>query len=172
MFLDQLVQELRHGQMSTAGAQNIKRIATQHGNDLLRQGFSVSQVVHDYGDVCQTITEMAMELEKPITTPDFRMLNQCLDDAIAGAVTEYGRERDQSMDGGAVAGTERLAILASNLRTSIHTASVAFEVIKAGRVGLTGSTGTVLDRSLSSAHDLIDRLLAEVYVPNGTKPLS
>ena len=47
MFLDQLVQELRHGQMSTAGAQNIKRIATQHGNDLLRQGFSVSQVVHD-----------------------------------------------------------------------------------------------------------------------------
>jgi hypothetical protein len=28
----------------------------------LRQGFTVSQVVHDYGDVCQAITELAVEL--------------------------------------------------------------------------------------------------------------
>ena len=30
--------------------------ACLHGSDLLRQGFTVSQVVHDYGDVCQSIT--------------------------------------------------------------------------------------------------------------------
>jgi hypothetical protein len=45
------------------------------------------------GDVCQAITELAVELNAPISTDDFRTLNRCLDDAIAGAVTEYGGER-------------------------------------------------------------------------------
>jgi hypothetical protein len=76
------------------------------------------------------------------------------------------------MDGGTVGETERLGALARELRNSIHTASVALEVVKAGRVGIAGSTGTVLDRSLLRAHDLIDRLLAAVYIPQGTKPLS
>jgi hypothetical protein len=42
--------------------------------DLLLQGFTVSQVVHDYGDVCQTITELALETNQPIDTADFRTL--------------------------------------------------------------------------------------------------
>jgi hypothetical protein len=172
MFLDQLVDELRREPWSTMDTKKIKKTATLHGNDLLRQGFTVSQVVHDYGDVCQTITEMAVELKSPISTPDFRMLNQCLDDAIAGAVAEYGRERDQSMDNGTVGETERLGVLTGQLRTSINTATAALEAIKSGRVGIAGSTGTLLDRSLASAHDLIERLAAEVYLPKGTKPLS
>ena len=28
------------------------------------RGFTVSQVVHDYGDVCQAITELAVELHR------------------------------------------------------------------------------------------------------------
>ena len=172
MFLDELVDQLRREPRSTIDTKKIKQTATLHGNDLLRQGLTVSQVVHDYGDVCQTITEMAMELKSPISTPDFRMLNQCLDDAIAGAVAEYGRERDQSMDKGTVGETERLGVLTGQLRTSIYTAIAALEAIKSGRVGIAGSTGTLLDRSLASAHDLIERLAAEVYLPRGTKPLS
>ena len=172
MFLDQLVDELGREPSSTMDTKKIKKTATLHGNDLLRQGFTVSQVVHDYGDVCQTITEMAVELKSPISTPDFRMLNQCLDDAIAGAVAEYGRERDQSMDKGTVGETERLAVLTGQLRTSINTAKAALEAIKSERVGIAGSTGTLLDRSLASAHDLMERLVAEVYLPKGTKPLS
>jgi hypothetical protein len=35
--------------------------AIQHGHDLLRQGFTVSQVVHDYGNVCHAITELTVE---------------------------------------------------------------------------------------------------------------
>ena len=64
----------------------------------------MSQVVHDYGDVCQAITDLAVEAAKPISADDFRTLNRCLDDAIAGAVTEYGRERDEPNDRGAAAG--------------------------------------------------------------------
>jgi signal transduction histidine kinase len=160
MFLDQLVDELRLGR---APNPEIAKTATQHGRDLLRQGFSVSQVVHDYGDVCQAITEMAMERDMPVSTSDFRKLNQCLDDAIASAVTQYGLERDQSIVGEAAGESQDLAALAHELRNSIHTASVALEVIKSGSVGVAGSTGAMLQRSLLGANDLINRLLAEVY---------
>src|ERR1700730_13395817 len=47
MFLDQLVDELHHGLSANA---DIAKTATKHGSDLLRQGFTVSQLVHDYGD--------------------------------------------------------------------------------------------------------------------------
>ena len=92
-FLDQLVDALRSRLVSSA---DIDRSAARHGRDLQLQGFTVSQVVHDYGDVCQSITDLALELSAPISVDDFRTLNRCLDDAIASAVTEYGRGRKPS----------------------------------------------------------------------------
>jgi hypothetical protein len=165
MFLDQLVDELRLG--STPGAE-ISKTAIEHGHELLRRGFSVSQVVHEYGNVCQAITELAVSLEADISTDDFRMLNRCLDDAIAGAVTQYGRERDESIDGETAGEIESLGVVARELRNSIHTACGALAAIYSGSVGIAGSTGTVLDRSLLRAQDLIDRLLIGVYATRRT----
>jgi signal transduction histidine kinase len=165
VFLDQLRVALRLGQVTNP---EIGRSAIQHGHDLLCQGFTVSQVVHDYGDVCQAITELAVELDAPISTDDFRTLNRCLDDAIAGAVTEYGRERNQSgIDGESARGSERLGFFAHELRNLMNTAIMAFEVLKTGNVGVTGSTGTVLHRSLMACHALITRSLAEVRLTQG-----
>jgi hypothetical protein len=104
---------------------------------------------------------MAVELNASIGTDDFRMLNRCLDDAIAAAVTEYGRERDRCIDGEAAGEMARLGVVARDLRNAIYTASDALEAIKSGSVGLAGSTGTVLNRSILDARDLIDCLLAE-----------
>ena len=105
VFLDQLIDALRLGLTSSP---EIGRSAVKHGHDLLLQGFTVSQVVHDYGDVCQSITDLAVEKNAPISTDDFRTLNRCLDDAIAGAVTQFGREQNQStLDGETAQGIER-----------------------------------------------------------------
>jgi signal transduction histidine kinase len=167
LFLDQLVDALRLG---LSGTPEIGRSAVMHGHDLLHQGFTVSQVVHDYGDVCQSITELAVETGAPISTDDFRMLNGCLDNAIAGAVTQYGRERNQStLDGENVRENERLGFFAHELRNLIHTAMIAFEVVKSGNVGVSGSTGKVLHRSLVGARDLIARSLAEVRLTQGVQ---
>src|SRR5687768_6945550 len=89
LFLDQLVTSLE-----SPGQPNLEIAASAalHGHALLLKGFTVSQVVHDYGDVCQTITELALETNAPIETGEFRTLNRCLDEAISGAVTVYGRE--------------------------------------------------------------------------------
>ena len=165
VFLDQLREALRLGQTANP---EIDRSAIQHGRDLLRRGFTVSQVVHDYGDVCQAITELAVELNAPISTDDFRTLNRCLDDAIANAVSAYERERTQSdIDGESARGSERLGFFAHELRNLITTSLMAFEVLKSGNVGVAGSTGTVLYRSLKASQALITRSLAEVRLTQG-----
>ena len=167
VFLDQLREALRLGQITTP---EISKSAIKHGHDLLLQGFTVSQVVHDYGDVCQAITELAVELDEPISTDDFRTLNRCLDDAIAGAVTEYGRERTQSgIDGESARGSERLGFFAHELRNLMNTAIMAFEVLRTGNVGVAGSTGAVLHRSLMASRALISRSLAEVRLTQGVQ---
>jgi hypothetical protein len=165
MFLDELVDELR---LKPLPNPEIRKTATKHGHDLQRQGFDVSQVVHGYGDVCQTVTEMAVELRASISADDFRLLNRALDDAIAAAVTEFGSERDESIHGQAADETERLAALGHKLRISIQIARGALDAIKSGRVGIAGATGTVLDQNLLVAEELMDRFLsAEIFVSRG-----
>jgi diguanylate cyclase (GGDEF)-like protein len=69
-------------------------MATLHGRDLFEQGFSVEQVIRDYGDVCQAVTSLAVEVGAPISANEFRTFNRCLDDAIAGAVSEYSQLKE------------------------------------------------------------------------------
>jgi signal transduction histidine kinase len=167
VFLDQLADALRLGLSSSP---EIGKSAIQHGHDLQLQGSAVSRVVHDYGDVFQAITELAVDMDAAISNDDFRTLSQCLADAISGAVTEFGRERDQStLDGETARGSERLGFLAHELRNLINTALMAFEVLKTGNVGVIGSTGTVLHRSLMGSRALIGRSLAEVRLTKGVQ---
>jgi signal transduction histidine kinase len=171
VFLDQLVGALRPGASTSATVTTNREInssAVQHGHDLLLQGLTISQVVHDYGDICQSITELALEAAAPIDTEDFQTLNRCLDDAIAGAVTEYGRERiEATLAEEAARGSERLGFLAHELRNVLNTATLAFEILSTGNVGITGSTGTLLQRSLRGLDALIGRALAEVRLSQG-----
>jgi len=138
--------------------------ATEHGSDLFQRGYSIVQVVHDYGDVCQAITELALELNIPIDTEDFHTLNRCLDNAIASAVTGFTRKRDVgSSDEDAM----RRGFLAHELRNRLNTAMLALEVVKTGKVGVGGSTMGVLDRSLRGLRELIDRSMSEVRLAAG-----
>jgi signal transduction histidine kinase len=166
LFLDQLVDMLRSG----GGTGDIDKSAGQHGHDLLLQGFSVSQVVHDYGDVCQTVTDLALETNAPISTEDFRTLNRCLDEAIASAVTIYTRESQQSpSDKSTDRDNERVGFLVHEMRNLVNTAVVAFEVLKSGNVGVGGSTGAVLNRTLMGLRDLVARSLEEIRSTNAVK---
>ena len=184
LFLDQLIQTLRFEHSSsfsesrrvsgsshtskTPAQSQIGKSAAKHGGELLRRGLTVDQVVHDYGDLCQAATELAVEQNAPVTVGEFRTLNRCLDNAIADAVTEYARRRDLAVsDQGTHAISERLGFLAHELRNLLNSAMLAVEAVKSGNVGLAGATGGVLDRSLKGMRDLIDRSLAEVRLTSG-----
>jgi len=168
-FLDQLVDALQHRLSPNS---EIGRTAARHAHSLQLQGFTVSQVVHDYGDVCQSITDLALQLDAPISVEDFRTLNRCLDDAIASAVTEYGRKKQPVLDPQGARDHERLGFLAHEIRNLVGTACVAFEVLKTGNVGIAGSTGNVLQRSLEALRDLITRSLAEVRLRHDVRETS
>lgn len=182
-FLDQLVKTLRVEQ--TADPMQSRRVsgasggghsatseigatAARHGRELLKQGFTVEQVVHDYGDVCQAVTDLAFELDAPIETDEFRTLNRCLDNAIADAVTEFNYHRDLMIaDKQTDTLNVRLGFFAHELRNLINTVSIGFSIIKEGNVGASGATGTIVDRSLLGLRHLIDRTLAEVRMAAG-----
>jgi signal transduction histidine kinase len=142
--------------------------AAQHGADLWHQGFTVEQVVHSYGDLCQSITDLAFEMNATIENDEFRTLNRCLDNAIALAVTEYNHQRDTLVaDRQAKAFNEQLGNFAHELRNELNSATLALSAIRAGNVGLSGATGSVLDRSLVGMRNLIDRSLSQVRMTSG-----
>jgi signal transduction histidine kinase len=186
LFLDQLIKTLRVERTTEpmlsrkvsgpsgggVGSSEIGQTAALHGEELLKQGFTVEQVVHDYGDLCQAITDLAFEVKAPIDIDEFRTFNRCLDNAIADAVTEYSYQRDV-----VVAKKEtqalnvRLGVLAHELRGHLNTATLALHAIKTGDVGLKGATGAILDTSLIEMAKLINRSLSEVRMEAGLHPL-
>jgi signal transduction histidine kinase len=147
----------------TPVSSEIGTAAAKHGKELLVHGFTVDQVVHDYGDLCQAIAELALEQNAAVTTEEFRTLNRCLDNAIADAVFEFGQQREGLIvSSGADALGERLGALAHELRNLLDSAMLAVAAVKRGHVGLGGPTGAMLDRSLAGLRAVIDRSLAEV----------
>jgi hypothetical protein len=172
LFLQQLVETLRLEQREPPGATaetesspaatDIGRAATVHGAELLRLGYSVDQVVHDYGDVCQSVTELAGEHDERISTGEFRTLNRCLDNAIADAVTSFGRARQVLLDDQAETLEQRLHYFALDHRRLVDIALQSYAVIKSGQVGATGSTGTLLFHTLEELRSLTDRTLPEI----------
>jgi signal transduction histidine kinase len=167
VFLDQLCVALRLAKSSAKiDHAELAKTAGEHGQELLRLGLSVAQVVRDYGDVCQVITQLAMDQDTKIDASEFQTLNLCLDDAVANAVTEYTRRHDAATE---TEDTERLGILAHEMRNLLNTATLSVDLIKSGQVSVGGSTSLVLDRSLIGLRNLLNRSLADVRLDAGIK---
>lgn len=183
MFLDQLIRTLQaedrgdgaeslalsgHSSGDPFRDSEVGVSAAIHGADLLTLGYSINEVVHDYGDLCQAVSDLSIDLNQIFTLHEFRTLNRCLDNGIADAVTAFSEHRDLVIaDGQALETNERLGFLAHELRNHLNTAMLALAAIKSGNVGLVGPTGSVLDRSLVGLRGLIDRSLAEVRIGPG-----
>ena len=184
LFLEQLTKTLEaeeQGDVGTSlrisgasggGATALSEIgigAAEHGKRLLELGFTVDQVVHDYGDLCQAITDLAVERDAPFSVDEFRTLNRCLDNAIADAVTEFSVQRDATVARRQSAEEhERLGVLVHELRNHLNTAALAFSALESGTLPIGGSTGGVLKRSLASLSALLTQALTEVRLAVGT----
>jgi hypothetical protein len=163
VFLTQLIDMLQ-SPATELGAAAMGASAARHGDEMRRMGFTVGQIVHDYGGLCQAITELAVEKGASIGSAEFKILNGCLDDAVAFAVTEFSRQREQSIVN---QGVEHLGILAHEMRNALNTAVLAFSALQSGVVGTNGSTSTVVLRSMARMRELLDRSFAEVRLKAG-----
>jgi signal transduction histidine kinase len=186
MFIDQLIRTLGAEQSGEVGAgalisgpsgghesglTEMGLSAAAHGKELLKLGYSVDQVVHDYGDLCQAITDLAFERDAPFSIDEFRTLNRCLDNAIADAVTEFSAERDATLaEQHHAQVNEQVGFLMHELRNALATASMAVAAMEGGGLTVAGATGAVLKRSLSAMARLITRSLDEVRIKGDGPP--
>jgi signal transduction histidine kinase len=137
--------------------------AATHGKALLILGYSVDQVVHDYGDLCQAIADLAFERDAPFSIDEYRTLNRCLDNAIADAVSAFSVQRDSWLaEKNSTDSNQRLGFLVHELRNSLNVAMLATQAMEMGGLTITGATGAVLKRSHASMQQLIDSSLADV----------
>lgn len=178
LILDQLIETLRaehvtatRGEIRICGRSSSKarqprldEAASQHGLELLRNGFPVEEIVHGYGDLCQAVTDLAVERNATIRAQEFRTLNGCLDKAIACALISYSAPpyAPWAADNVVRSLHERLGFFAHELRNHLQTATVALAAIRAGNAGLAGATAAVLDRSMIGMRNLIHHSLTDV----------
>ena len=144
--------ERKHGQHSTS----------RHGMELSRLGYTVSQVVHGYGVLCQAVTEIAGAAHIPITAGEFSVLNLSLDVAIADAVTGFTKHTETETDDS----SKRMGFLVHELRNALAAAIIAHSMVKKGLVGAGGSTNALLEKNLNRARDILDRSFSEVRMRN------
>jgi hypothetical protein len=134
----------------------IAKSAAEHGLNLFKFGFTIEQVVHDYGDVCQAVTELAEERGANVSIVEFQTLNRCLDNAIAGAVTSWSQgdandRKTKENEKGQQSDASK-----SNLVRLVDRANEALDVLRKGTVGVTGATGEILHRCLLELRAAVD----------------
>lgn len=178
VFIDQLIQTL-HAEsegkavsgLRISGASGGDRTslseigvtAIAHGSELLKLGYTVDQVVHDYGDLCQAITDLAVERDAPFTIDEYRTLNRCLDNAIADAVTEFSNLRESVIVSQQAADLNaHLGTLMHELRNALNAAALAMGAMESGSLGLNGATGGVLKRSIQTMIKIVNGSLEQV----------
>ena len=181
LFLSQLAEALRlehpvpnhvaGEDEPTQPLSGIGRAAALHGAQLLRQGLSVEQVVHEYGDVCQAVTELAIEENASITVDEFRTLNRCLDDAIADAVTSFGRASRLVAEERAESLHARLEHLCEQHARLVDVAINAYAAVQSGRVAPVGATGTLLAHTLAELRYLVAQSLPEIRLASAMTTL-
>ncbi|MBC7665092.1 MAG: HAMP domain-containing histidine kinase [Caulobacter sp.] len=178
MFLDQIVRTLgaemqgntcesiRISGSSSGDMAALSEIgvsAAAHGGELMRLGFTVDAVVHGYGDLCQAITDLAVECDAPFTIDEFRTLNRCLDNAIADAVSEFGAQRAAGeASARATDENERMGVLVHELRNVLQTATLAFQALELGLLPVGGATGGLVARSHASMAAMLGDSMAQV----------
>jgi hypothetical protein len=182
LFLDQLVKALRLDRMTTervvAGREpapaptEIGKAAAQHGVEMRKRGYTVDQVVHNYGDLCQSITELAVEHQVAITADEFHTFNRCLDDAIADAVTSFAGATKAQRDAEALDLHQNLNSFTSEQQRLIDTAMQALLALRNGDMKLDGPTATLLVSSLQELGILTLRVTPGLRLASATTVLT
>ena len=167
ILIDQVAESL-NSDVGAVPEQAIEDVATKHGGHLFGLGFTIGELVHAYGAVCQALMELGGQRGAAFTPHDYELLNRILDVAIAAAVSEHERRGNEEIVRRDIT---NVAALAHELRNAVAAATEAFRIIREGSVGVGGHTADVLQRSLIRIAALTDRTVAEVRLQTAVAPL-
>jgi signal transduction histidine kinase len=139
--------------------------AEEHGGQRLALGFSLDAVVREYGAMRTAIVAVAQAAGAVLTPRELQVIFNCVINGIAGAVSEYSRQRDAEMHRQA---TEHFAFVAHELRNPLSSAMLALGSLQTrGVLDASDRTVKVLDRGLHTMSDLIDHSLRLARLGSG-----
>jgi signal transduction histidine kinase len=159
-FIEQLALKLRNRHAVDAA-----EIAEDHGAQRLALGFSLDSVVREYGAMRVAILAVAKSAGITISSHEYEVIFDTVISAIAGAVSEYARQRDAEMQRQA---TEHFAFVAHELRNPLSSAILALTSLeKRNLLDMSDRATKALDHGLRSVHELIDHSLRVARIGSG-----
>lgn len=167
-FVDELLAALRDPERAPPepielGSEEAKAAASKHGAARKAAGFTLEDVVHDYGLVCDVIGALAVEARTPLDAREVQVMNRLVDGCIAVALTQF-RADEQS------AHSVQLGSFAHEVRNAVNTASMALRLVRSGQVGIQGKTADVLERCLAQISALVAEALGDAQLSRGARP--
>ena len=139
--------------------------AEEHGEQRLRLGFDVAEVVREYGALHECILEIAAAAGLVVSVRDQVVVVKFLNAGIADAVSQYVRHRDLEMQRQT---SEHLGFIAHELRNPLGAAQLAFRRLR-GELK-ESRTAEILDRNLKQTADMIDSVLSHTSLKMGVEP--
>ena len=160
IFLEQLIDALRRARSGAPDSPVLdhSEVASDHGAQRFRAGFSVQSVVREYGILRECILDLLEETRTSISLQEMRVMTHALSIGVTDAVTRFSKERDEQLERQA---GEHLAFLAHELRNPITSGRFALDLLRKRMQGNTRELD-VLHRSLGKLQDLIDRSLIQI----------
>lgn len=164
VFLDEVVGALR---LDASGAPDAEIFASfgvpsaaEHGSTRHSQGVAIGRVVHDYGALCDKLHEVAEERGTRFELREHQVLNRCVDEAVARAVEAFAAKASFSE-------SERLGFLVHEIRNAACSGSLAFQLLRSGKVPVGGKTAAVIERALGQIEALAGHALDEARLAAG-----
>ena len=151
LFLDELIEALRHGGNQLAAALH-SPIARDHGGQRQLLDRDIAELVREYSLLHQAIIEEAAERGEPLEPNGLCLLTTFLFAGAAEAVEVYAGQQERARRH---SDFEYFAFVAHELRNPLSSARMGWELVKR-RGDPRAPFGAVIDRSLARLSELID----------------
>ncbi|MCX4241566.1 sensor histidine kinase [Paraliomyxa miuraensis] len=152
-FLDEIVEQLDLPPEQWTDT----RGAAAHGRHRVEMGFDIGGLAEELGMVGETIFELMAELRHSLSPREASVLARIIGRGTAESVRAYAQLRDRQL---AEEASRHFSFVAHELRTPLHTARLATQLLMVGR----GDRAGLLER-VQRAHDqlvhLVDNSLVE-----------
>jgi signal transduction histidine kinase len=162
-FVDQVIAAL-DGDL--ADPAQIKDEAAEHGAQRLRLGFDVSEVIREYWILHDCVLDLAGDARLTIDLREQAALAKWLNSGIAGAVSQYVRERDREQQRQA---SEHLGFIAHELRGPLSATMMALPRLRLTQQAAGGKVLDLLERNLRRTSEMIENVLVDSSLKLGVE---
>jgi signal transduction histidine kinase len=141
--------------------------AEEHGEQRLRLGFDVAEVIREYGLLHECILQLAEEAGLALCHHEQEVIAKGLNAGIASAVAQYVSQRDEELRRRT---SQHIGFIAHELRNPLSAARLAFQTLRRREIGAS-RTADVMDRNLQRMVEMVDSVLHDAAMKMGVEAI-